>query len=81
LRGGGLGVYPINFDREVHNVKIHGEDTVRGGHVLMGLHCYLRPSGFIGLEGKYLFTQRAKFEDEKLELDGFATILKFGFRS
>ena len=80
LGGGGMGVYPMNFDGEVNNVIIHGEDTVLGGHVLMGFHWYLRPSGFIGLEGKYLFMERAKFEDEKIELDGFTMILKLGFR-
>jgi hypothetical protein len=80
LGGGGIGVYPMNFDGEINNVIIHGEDTVLGGHVLTGLHWYLRPSGFIGLEGKYLFMERAKFEDEKLELDGFTMILKLGFR-
>jgi hypothetical protein len=80
LGGGGIGVYPMNFDGVVNDVKIHGEDTVFGGHVLMGLHWYLRPSGFIGLEGKYLFIEKAKFEDEKFELDGFTMILKLGFR-
>jgi hypothetical protein len=48
--------------------------------VLTGLHWYLRPSGFIGLEGKYRFIERAKFEDEKVELDGFTILLKLGFR-
>ena len=80
LGGFGMGVYPMNFDATVNGVRIHGEDTVFGGHVLTGLHWYLRPSGFIGLEGKYLFIERAKFEDEKFELDGFTTILKIGFR-
>jgi hypothetical protein len=80
LGGGGIGVYPMNFDGEINNVKIHGEDTVVGGHLLMGCHWYLRPSGFIGLEGKYLFIQRAKFEDEKVELEGFTMMLKLGFR-
>ena len=80
LGGGGIGVYPMNFDGEIDNKNIHGEDTVFGGHVLMGLHWYLRPSGFIGLEGKYRLLKRAKFEDEKVELDGFTTILKLGFR-
>ncbi len=80
LGGLGMGVYPMNFDATVNDVRIHGEDTVLGGHVLMGFHWYLRPSGFIGLEGKYLFIERAKFEDEKFELDGFTIILKLGFR-
>jgi hypothetical protein len=80
LGGLGMGVYPMNFDGEIDNVIIHGEDTVLGGHVLMGLHWYLRPSGFIGLEGKYRLIERAKFEDEKVELDGFTILLKLGFR-
>ncbi|MGD8704199.1 MAG: hypothetical protein PVI84_01690, partial [Syntrophobacterales bacterium] len=62
------------------NETIHGEDTVFGGHVLLGCHWYLRPSGFIGLEGKYRLLERAKFEDEKVELDGFTILLKLGFR-
>lgn len=80
LGGVGVGVYPMSFDGVVNNVKIHDKDTVLGGHALMGLHWYLRPSGFIGLEGKYLFLQRAEFGDEKFELDGFAMIFKLGFR-
>ena len=80
LGGGGIGVYPMNFDGEINDVIIHGEDTVFGGHVLMGFHWDLRSSAFIGLEGKYLFMEKAQFEDEKVELDGFTVIAKIGFR-
>ena len=80
LGGGGIGVYPMNFDGEINDVFINGRDTVLGGHVLAGFHWYLRPSGFVGLEGKYLFIERAKFGTEKVELDGFTILLKFGFR-
>lgn len=80
LGGGGIGVYPMNFDGEIDNEIIHGEDTVLGGHVLLGCHWHLRPSGFIGLEGKYRFIERARFEDEKVELDGYTLLLKLGFR-
>ncbi|MEJ2235787.1 MAG: outer membrane beta-barrel protein [Syntrophobacterales bacterium] len=80
LGGGGIGVYPMNFDGEINGVFIHGRDTVLGANVLAGFHWDLRPSGFIGLEGKYLFIERAKFEDEKVELEGFTMMLKFGFR-
>ena len=78
--GGGVGVYPMNFDGEINEVMIHGEDTVFGGHVLMGFHWDIRSSAFIGLEGKYLIIERAKFSDEKVELDGFSVIAKLGFR-
>ena len=78
--GGGIGVYPMNFDGEIDGVKIHGEDTVIGGHVLLGFHWDILSSAFIGMEGKYLFIEKAKFEDEKVELDGFTMILKLGFR-
>ena len=78
--GGGIGVYPMNFDGKIDGVKIHGEDTVIGGHVLLGFHWDILSSAFIGMEGKYLFIEKAKFEDEKLELDGFTMILKLGFR-
>ena len=49
-------------------------------NVLMGFHWDLLSSAFIGLEGKYLFIEKAKFEDEKVELDGFTVIAKLGFR-
>ena len=78
--GGGIGVYPMNFDGEIDGVKIHGEDTVIGGHVLLGFHWDILSSAFIGMEGKYLFIEKAKFEDEKVELDGFTVIAKLGFR-
>ena len=61
LGGGGIAVYPMNFDGEINDVFINGRDTVLGGHVLAGFHWYLRPSGFVGMEGKYLFIERAKF--------------------
>jgi hypothetical protein len=80
LGGGGIGVYPMNFDGEINNVTNHGRHTVLGAHELAGFHWDLRPSGFIGLEGKYLFIERAKFEHEKVELEGFTMMLKFGFR-
>ena len=78
--GGGIGVYPMNFDGEIDGVKIHGEDTVIGGHVLLGFHWDILSSAFIGMEGKYLFIEKAKFEDEKVELDGFTVIAKLGLR-
>jgi hypothetical protein len=69
----------MNFDGEIDGVKIHGEDTVIGGHVLLGFHWDILSSAFIGMEGKYLFIEKAKFEDEKVELDGFTVIAKLGF--
>ena len=80
LGGGGIGVYPMNFDGEINGVFINGRDTVLGGHLLAGFHWDLLPSGFVGLEGKYLFIERAKFSTEKVELDGFTILLKLGFR-
>jgi len=78
--GGGAGVYFMHFDGEIENVKIdRGKDTVFGGHLLMGGDIYIHPSVFLGIEGKYLFIEKADFKGETVELDGFVITVKIGY--
>lgn len=77
--GGGVGVYFMGFDGEIENVNITGgKDTVFGGHLLIGGDLYIHPSVFLGMEGKYLFIEKADFEEKTVELDGFVFTVKIG---
>ncbi len=78
--GGGVGVYFMDFDGEIENVNISdSEDTVFGGHLLVGGDLYIHTSVFLGIEGKYLFIEKADFEGKEVELDGFVVIVKIGY--
>ena len=78
--GGGVGVYFMGFDGEIEDVNITGgKDTVFGGHLLLGGDLYIHPSVFLGMEGKYLFIEKADFQGKTVELDGFALTAKIGY--
>ena len=79
--GGGVGVYFMAFDGEIEYVDITGgKDTVFGVHFVMGGDLYIHPSVFLGIEGKYLFIEKADFEGKSVELDGVVFTAKIGLQ-
>ena len=82
--GAGAGVYFTNYKgilAEARNrVPMDVEDTVYGGHLLAGVNLNLYSSLFLGLEGKYTFTNKADFNGAKVNLDGFAIMAVLGYR-
>jgi len=78
--GAGLGVYATKYEESSNGDISTDTDTVFGGHLFIGMNYNVTPSMFIGIEGKYIFTEKAKYNGVKADLDGFATMLSLGFR-
>ena len=89
---GGVGAYFVWADFKVNgfvdgiffNGKIKGNDTIFGGYAGGGVHYNITRSVFVGAEGKYLWTDHAKFEDSgvslRTNLDGIVATAVLGFR-
>ena len=85
---GGIGAYVVNTD-----VKLSGSvgpytgrlsdsdtDTIFGVHLGLGLHYNITPSWFVGAEGKYLLTSKAKYGNAEFKIDGILATAVLGFR-
>jgi opacity protein-like surface antigen len=93
---GGVGAYYVWTDVEARgtvngipvSVELDGEDIVFGGYLGLGVHYNITPRFFVGVEGKYLWTDRANPKDEyydeslgvKFKLDGILATAVLGFR-
>ena len=96
LAGGGLyvvsGPYDYDYDDDDdfydYDADDYDTDAVLGGYLGGGLHYNITPRIFLGVEGKYLWTDRAKLKDyvygipleAKFKLDGFIATAVFGIR-
>jgi len=83
--GGGFGVYvgdieADGFDPVVGNFSGDDDDTIFGGHVLVGANIDITKHVFIGVEGKYIFTSNARLFGSKINLDGFTATGVLGVR-
>jgi hypothetical protein len=79
--GGGIGIYSVRFHGMV-NGFIHGAagDIVFGQHVVAGGTLNVFRSLFIGVEGKYIFTGTADFDEYRSRLDGYTASALLGYR-
>jgi outer membrane protein W len=79
---GGLGAYFLWTDARYGGYSKSDSDVIFGGFLGLGANYYINPSFFLGLEGKYLWTDDAKFSSAhiKYSLDGFITTLNIGWR-
>jgi hypothetical protein len=96
---GGAGVYIVSgpydyyYDDYYYHDHYHYDfdddyDAVVGGYLGGGLHYYITPTMFIGVEGKYLWTDTAELRDEvygipleaKFKMNGIAATVIFGGR-
>jgi opacity protein-like surface antigen len=78
--GGGLGIYFTHYKGNLNNVPVDDRDNVFGGHLFIGADYNIGANLFIGIEGKYIFTEKAKYGSEKVNLNGLATALRLGLR-
>lgn len=87
--GAGIGVYFVQMDVDGTGtiggtpVSVSGDDddTVFGGHVVAGGTVDLSSNAFIGIEGKYLFTDDiGVFGTDIAKLNGFMVIGTVGYR-
>jgi len=87
---GGGGAYSVSRPYDVENYYHHyyyddyddDYDLVLGGYLGAGIHYNIAPKIFLGVEGKYLWTEQAKFEylEERFRMDGIIATAVIGFR-
>jgi outer membrane protein W len=81
---GGIGAYFVWVDEKLNGIKFSDQDIVFGGFLGAGVNYNITPTAFIGLEGKYLWTDKASFSDglwgQKHKLDGWIATFNVGFR-
>jgi opacity protein-like surface antigen len=87
---GGAGVYIVSgpYDYHYDDDYHYDYDAVLGGYLGGGLHYNITPGIFVGVEGKYLWTDKAKLRDEvygipleaKFKMDGIIATAVIGIR-
>ncbi len=93
---GGVGAYIVWASLEAKGTingipfseKLSGNDSTFGGYLGLGIHYNITPRIFVGAEGKYLWTDRAKPKTELFEiplefrfkLNGVLATAVLGFR-
>jgi opacity protein-like surface antigen len=91
--GAGIGVYFADFEIDYTttlqgNLTFEDDDTVFGVHILAGVNVDLTDEIFIGVEGKYIWTEEAKLSDTDAgfvyegdgDLNGYMVTANIGFR-
>lgn len=91
--GVGIGVYFVNLAIDASgtisgplgttmgSISEDDDDTIIGGHVLTGANYFIASNIFIGVIGKYIFTEEAEFFNiEFANLNGFIVTGNIGFR-
>ncbi len=91
--GLGGGVYFAEIDGNVKvsgysDVSISDDDTVAGGHIMLGVNYNITEQFFLGVEGKSIWTADAEFKDDylgvpvsaKTNLNGYTITGVVGFR-
>ena len=93
---GGIGGYWVFGDLKASGtvdglsgtVNLNDSTMIFGGHLGLGFHYNITPTVFVGAEGKYLWTSKAKLQDEvygvpveaKFKMDGILATAVIGFR-
>lgn len=78
--GAGLGIYLAQYKGELNHVPVDDRDNVWGGHLFTGADYNIASNISIGIEGKYIFTEKAEYNGQKVNLDGIAALIRLGFR-
>ena len=69
---------------KLNGVKFSDEDILFGGFLGAGINYNITPAAFLGLEGKYLWTDKTDLSDsgwrQKHKLDGWLATFNIGFR-
>jgi outer membrane protein W len=81
---GGIGAYFLWAEEKVNGIKFNDYDIQYGGFLGAGVTYNVTPSAFLGLEGKYLWTNNADLSDtqwhQKHKLNGWFSTFNAGFR-
>ena len=87
----GAGVYiaygPYDYDYDHHHDYDYNDDAVLGGYLGAGIHYNITPGIFVGVEGKYLWTDKVEWDEVlgipaegKFKMDGIIATAVIGFR-
>ena len=60
---GGIGAYFVWADEKLNGIRFSDEDILFGGFLGAGVNYNITPTAFLGLEGKYLWTDKTSFSD------------------
>lgn len=74
--GAGIGLYVVQA--EIGSQE--DDDTIFGGHLVAGTNIDINPTLFVGVEGKYIFTEEAELFGGKTDFNGFTLTGNFGVR-
>jgi hypothetical protein len=74
--GSGCGMYFTKDRGWIHGSFVDGNENIFGGHLLAGMDYQISSSIAAGIEGKYIFTEKAGFSGVKVNLDAIVTILR-----
>lgn len=81
---GGIGAYFVSAEEKLNGIKFDDNDVIFGGFLGAGINYYIMSNTFIGLECKYLWTEKTSLRDmgwrQKHELDGVMATFIFGVR-
>ena len=75
--------YDDNHDHDYHHHNHDGDDdydTILGGYLGAGIHYNITPRIFVGVEGKYLWTDKVKLEYGEFRMDGIIANAVIGIR-
>ncbi len=81
---GGIGAYFVWADEKLNGISFSDEDILFGGFLGAGVNYNITPTAFLGIEGKYLWTDKTSLSDslwrQKHKLDGWIATFNIGFR-
>jgi hypothetical protein len=77
--GAGVGVYFTKLHAKLDETVTDANKTILGCHIVIGSYYYFTPSWFAGVEGKYVFTEKADFGTLRSSLNGFTATAAFGY--
>lgn len=81
---GGIGAYFVSAEEKLNGFKFDDNDVLFGGFIGAGAAYNITSATFIGLEAKYLWTEKTSLSDagwrQKHKLDGLIATFNFGVR-
>jgi opacity protein-like surface antigen len=84
--GAGFGVYIVHIDADVSGPDIvdisddDDSDAVLGAQVMAGVNVDISRKIFLGVEAKYIFTDKADLFNSEINLDGLIVTGNIGYR-
>lgn len=74
--GAGVGIYFASFEQGA----VDDDDTVFGGHAIVGGEFGVGSDVYLGVEGKFILTDEADFGPVSVDLNGFMITGNIGYR-